>query len=713
MEWSFALLSAREQVLLRRLSAFAGTFTLEAAEAVCAGDPLEPEDILDGVAALVDRSLVEMNADRGVARYRLLETVRQYAAERLDEAGERDALETAHATHYLRMAAELAPRIVGGTAGAGAMARLGAEQDDLRAAMAATLRRAAHDPRWAEAALRLADHLFWFWYGAGHWLRTRQFAEARRFTAAALEAGRDADPLLRARAHMAAGLAAHPQGKYEEARTHFEQSRALAEAHGDPELAIMARAKTGAALLMLGDVVGAWALLDAAWDDVVRTPPAVLYGFVAVWRTLAALERGDAATARACMLVMERVGRDVDNTVTVAHANAFLGRIAVLGGDLDEASTRLQAALHLHHDLGDWWGLSLDLEWLSALAAARGRHADAARFAGAVDALRERVGIVLYPVDRPHRERRVERGRARLGDAYDAHVAEGRAMGADALAQLAADDSVQHTAEFRAAAGGGHGCAPRCAPDRLRVRALGALEVCVGDRVVPSSAWGSARPRELLAYLLLHPEGRTKDQVGLAFWPDASPAQLRNNFHVTLHRLRRALGSADWVTLVGDRYQVDPALVESFDALEFERDVAAARRALVRQREGAVELLERALAAYRGDLLDGEPAGDWHLEHRERLQRLHVEGLMDLAGRFLLAGEPARAAEAYRGVLARDDLREDALQGLMRCHAALGERSQALRAYERFATRLRHELDALPAAETARMASRLQTGASP
>ena len=80
MEWSFALLGAREQLLLRRLSVFAGTFTLDAAEFVCAGDPLEVEDILDGVAALVDKSLVVMDAGDGVARYRLLETVRQYGA---------------------------------------------------------------------------------------------------------------------------------------------------------------------------------------------------------------------------------------------------------------------------------------------------------------------------------------------------------------------------------------------------------------------------------------------------------------------------------------------------------------------------------------------------------------------------------------------------------------------------------------------------------
>ncbi|HEX5829987.1 MAG TPA: hypothetical protein VFY16_03330, partial [Gemmatimonadaceae bacterium] len=103
MEWSFALLGAREQVLLRRLAVFAGGFSLDAAEAICAGGPLEADDILDGVAALVDKSLVTMEPGDGEARYRLLETVRQYGAERLTESGEREALEECHARHFLAL----------------------------------------------------------------------------------------------------------------------------------------------------------------------------------------------------------------------------------------------------------------------------------------------------------------------------------------------------------------------------------------------------------------------------------------------------------------------------------------------------------------------------------------------------------------------------------------------------------------------------------
>jgi two-component SAPR family response regulator len=235
------------------------------------------------------------------------------------------------------------------------------------------------------------------------------------------------------------------------------------------------------------------------------------------------------------------------------------------------------------------------------------------------------------------------------------------------------------------------------------------LQVFLGDRLVDASAWGSARPRELLVYFLAHPEGRTKEQVGLAFWPEASTSQLRNNFHVTLHRLRKALGGANWITLTSDRYAVDPALVAEFDVVEFEREVTAARRALKRQQEGAAAQLEQALSRYRGDFLDGEPVSDWHNEFRDQLQRVYLDSLMLLGERHVADGRHANAAEAYRRVLARDELHEEALRGLMKALAESGERSQAMRVYQRFVDRVRQELQAEPQRETTRLLENLRS----
>jgi DNA-binding SARP family transcriptional activator len=280
-------------------------------------------------------------------------------------------------------------------------------------------------------------------------------------------------------------------------------------------------------------------------------------------------------------------------------------------------------------------------------------------------------------------------------------------MSMDDVIRLATDSTVVHTSEHRipvrdVAEPAGAG---------LRVLALGPLQVFVGGQLVDTSAWGSARPRELLVYLLMHPEGRTKEQVGLAFWPEASTAQMRNSFHVTLHRLRKALGGPKWVTLDGDRYRIDSSLLQEFDVVEFEREVTLAQRALLHERDGAAGIakLERALSRYHGDFLDGEPVGDWHLEHRDRLQRIYIDALMELGGRHAEDERHAKAAEAFRRVLARDELHEDALRALIRALAEAGERSQALRVYQRFASRLRTELEAEPDEETQRLVGALQT----
>jgi predicted ATPase/DNA-binding SARP family transcriptional activator len=711
MEWSFGLLGTREQVLLRRLAVFAGTFTLEAAEAVCAGDPLDAEDILDGVSALVDKSLVVMEAGDGVARYRLLETVRQYGLERLDEAGEIDAVEMHHAQHFLALIESAAPHLFGGEEHAGLLARLGADNDNLRAAAAWTVRAEGR----ARMALRFADALFWYWYGSTMHFGAGQFREGRRFITGALARARAAgtcEPALVGRALASHGLIGLAQGDYEEASAAFEESLALLRQHGDTTSVIFVLSKFGATRLMLGDLGGASRLIEEAFGLVepIR-PDSMLHSFVYSWRGFATRMAGDFATARAMHEANLRVGRFMKHRTVLGHGHAMLAAVDLAEGRIDDAFTNFCDALPYHLDLGDGWGLALDIEGLSAVAALRGRHADAARLMGAVDALRERSAVALPASDAADRARRMELAKSKLGDAFDRFYAEGRGLSMEEVSRLATDERIVHTSEFRvpSVAGDSEAAAlhPPSAP--LRVLALGPLHVLIGGQPVDPAAWGSARPRELLVYLLMHPEGRTKEQAGLAFWPDASTAQLRNNFHVTLHRLRKALGNPDWVTLTNDRYRVDPSILQDFDVTRFEQELADARRALKRQEEGAPAKLEQALARYRGDFMDGEPVGDWHVEHRDRLQLMYVQALMELGAHHAREERHAKAAEAYRRVLTRDELHEEALRSLMRALSEAGDRSQALRVYRRFAERMRTELEAEPGRDTVRLFERLQS----
>ena len=699
MEWSFALLGTREQTLFRRLAVFAGSFTLDAAEVVCAGAPLETEDILDGVSALVDKSLVTMEPGDGMARYRLLETVRQYGVERLADTGELAAMERHFAEHYLALIEEAEPTLIGGSNAPALLAQLVAEQDNLRAAAHWALA----EPSRADLALRFIGALFWYWYALG------QFREARQLVDRALAMGAASDPLFRGRALVSSALTALAQGDYPLSCAHFEESIPLLRAAQDDAGTAAALAKYGAARMLGGDVAGAIITLDEALDATRGRPdwdiPLI---FARFWRAWAAFVEGQHDLAKEMLAVNVAVAREHHLPTTLAHALVTEARIELACGNIERACTLVMEGLDLEVSINDAWGIGLAVDVVAHVAARRTHHEEAARMLAGVAAHRERLGVALPGLAPAERIALVESLRASLGPRYAQLEAEGRALSTAQTVAIALTEAARHTTELRVPLHPEPRPAPRSA---LRVLALGPLQVIVNGELIESTAWGSARPRELLVYLLMHPEGRTKEQVGLVFWPDASAAQLRNSFHVTLHRLRKALGNAAWISLAHDRYRVDPTVLEEFDVLEFERDVTAARRALKRQEDGASATLEQALARFRGDFLDGEPVGDWHLEHRDRLQRIYVDALMELGGRLAAEERHAKAAEAYRRVLARDELHEEALLALMKAHAAMGERSQALRVYRRFADRMREELDAEPDAETTEFFEKLQAGA--
>ena len=173
IEWSHGLLPENEKALLRRLSVFADGFVLEAAEAVCAGGGIGEEEVLDLLSRLADKSLAVVDAHSGAeARYRLMETIRQYARERLQEAGEEAGLQRRHADYFLAVARTAAPNLRG--AGQSEwLTRLETEYDNLRAALA-FYGSASTD---AEAFLRLTAELWWFWWLRGHFAEGRVWLE--------------------------------------------------------------------------------------------------------------------------------------------------------------------------------------------------------------------------------------------------------------------------------------------------------------------------------------------------------------------------------------------------------------------------------------------------------------------------------------------------------------------------------------------------------
>ena len=226
LDWSYDLLSDPERRLFNRLSVFAGGWTLEAAEAVCAGAGIERHDVLDLLLCLVRKSLVvaEEGGD-GAERYRLLETLRQYAHERLLAAGEAETVHERHACCYLALAEEVGPSMYDWAAGA--VDRLLTEHDNLRAAM-----RWFSESNAVEQAVRLGGQLWGVWVFAGYLTEGR----AQLRTLLALPSASRASPDW-ARLVYSHGIVECFLGDHAAARASFEQAAKLQRALGDPLLA--------------------------------------------------------------------------------------------------------------------------------------------------------------------------------------------------------------------------------------------------------------------------------------------------------------------------------------------------------------------------------------------------------------------------------------------------------------------------------------------
>jgi len=482
---------------------------------------------------------------------------------------------------------------------------------------------------------------------------------------------------------------------------------------GDRPHRAYALAGLGAFAALGGEPERAAPLLEESWQEVRELELSVLTAFVLYWRGMAALARGDRDLARRSLEESAAVGRRLGAVPAIAHPLTALGRLALREGEAARATEWLAEALTLHESVGDLWGAVQAIEGLAGLALGAGRLERAARLLGVVGALRDGIGTPLPSPAQEAIDLLVETARQAAGEeTFERWRAEGRKLspeegfalahaeaeqGKPPLGSLSARVLVEETSCT---------CAPQPAVEAptLRVSVLGPFELRLGDELLDCRCAG--RARELLAYLACQPEGRTKDQVGLALWPDASPGQVRNLFHVTLHRLRKALGRPEWIVAEGERYRLSPALRPEVDALRFEVEASCALADL--RRAGDAACLEAALGHYRGDFLADEDAGEWHLELRSRLEELYLDGLRALGDALFDQGRFVEAAAAFRRLLERDDLAEDVHRRLISSLARAGDRSGALRSYRRLEELLLRELDVEPEPETAALMREIQ-----
>jgi len=299
LDWSYRLLSESEQRLLCRLSVFVGGWTLEAAEAVCAGE----EDVLDGLASLVDKALVLASEQMpGQIRYRLLETVRQYAWGRLEASEEGGTIRTRHREWFAEFIHQANPRLSGPEATLW-LERVETERDNLRSALAG-----ANDP----IAFKIAAAMWWFWYVKCYWTEGREQL-VDLLAAGDTGVGRTKE---RATALRGAGVLTRSQGDYQASQAFFEQALEIfREISSRPDVAHTLNS-LGNMVYLLCDYGRAWALYAESLE----------------------------------------IFRDLNVPPRVALALGNLGAVAMDQGDYAEAGKLCEESLALCRELGDRHG---------------------------------------------------------------------------------------------------------------------------------------------------------------------------------------------------------------------------------------------------------------------------------------------------------------------------------------------------------------------
>lgn len=404
IEWSYDLLSERERVVLRRLSVFAGGWTLDAAEYVCSGAPIDEREVLNHLAQLVEKSLVSADVQGEDARYGMLETVRQYAWDRLQESGEAASVQRKHRDRYLELAEQIEPELRGQRAGP---QRLEAEHSNLRAA----LEWCKKEEDGVEAELRLAGALQWFWYERGHWTEGRTRLED------ALRRGGDAPGPPLVKVLRGAAWLAWRQGDYGRATVLGNRGLALCRQLGDKNGIAWFLQELGIVAVHQGSYLAATTLFEESLTLYRELEDKWAISVALAQLGAAARHQGDYERAAAFYTESYSLSREVGNKGLVAYALRNLGRVALDKQDYERAIDHYGDGLRLSRDIGDRWMIEECLEGLAGVTSGLRRYEQAARLFGAAETLREALGFHRSPLDQVEHDRQVSSTRAELGEA--------------------------------------------------------------------------------------------------------------------------------------------------------------------------------------------------------------------------------------------------------------------------------------------------------
>ncbi|MDQ5823177.1 MAG: tetratricopeptide repeat protein [Chloroflexota bacterium] len=493
IEWSYDLLEAGEQKLFARLGVFVGGSTIAAAEAVCNARGDLPVDVLEGVESLLDKSLVRQGGQEKEdisldwePRFEMLETIREYAKERLEGSGEAEQIRYWHAEYYLALAETAEPEL----AGPGQrewLDRLEHEHDNLRAALQWSLGQAQDNSlndsgERAEIALRLCAALGRFWEMHSH------LSEGRKWMDLALERGAAASPAARARALSGAGTLARYQGDFDRARLLFDESLTLRQALGDKKGIAASLNNLGTIAWNMGDYATARQLFGdsltvrqelgdkqaiaaslsnlaavsrhlGARDEARRFQEESLSlmrelgnkrGIATALNNLGGVAWGEGNYAKARLLFEESLAleRELGHKSGIADGLCNLGEVLTAQGEYAPAHQLQVESLKLRQELGDKWGYAFSLEGFARLAYREGEAWRAAQLYGAAQALRQAISCPLSPSAQAKQDLIVNDLRSQLGEVdFNAAWDLGQAMPVEEVVAFALQGRVGQRAD--------------------------------------------------------------------------------------------------------------------------------------------------------------------------------------------------------------------------------------------------------------------------
>jgi predicted ATPase/DNA-binding CsgD family transcriptional regulator len=398
LEWSHELLSKPEQELFRRLSVFVGGWTLEAAEAVCDGEGIERDDVLELLSELVEKSMV-LAGEEGMVRFRMLQPIRQYGQERLQESGESEAVRSRHAEYYLGLAegedaAEADPRMKGSPP-ASWLKQMEAEHANLRAALSWSAEGDADKPdvRGEELGLRLAVALFWFWYTHDYSTEGRRYLERARSSGMSTIGTR-----LRARALNGAGGMAVTQGDYGAAKALIDEGLALYRQLGDEEGIASALTDLGlVALWGRRDDIPVEAVMDELGEIKTRLKNRRTLAWMLVLEGMIAASRGDLERSVTLHEESLEIFRELRDRGATVNTMGQLGAMVLMGGDYERAVPVLQETLRLGWESDYALIIQFSFYFLACAAASQEQSVRAARLWGAAEGMEEAYGVHISP----------------------------------------------------------------------------------------------------------------------------------------------------------------------------------------------------------------------------------------------------------------------------------------------------------------------------